>query len=202
METVFQELRCISCGSSCRLYPTGDVRTQYCQNTEFAIWPEGNSFLNKGIVERLLINNKNYLSKGFVFVDFSFANLRVFSHTKWIEWLAKSGLYIVIISDRSLASLANYWISKSSIIQGVIYADDDVAVQQEKIRRLFTGRRANSKRGRSLNYSEFALLNSFISGVSIQQAINAGGINNIYAHKRSLENKLGNRIQKIMLNIR
>ena len=194
-------IRCISCDLACQLFPDSDVRVQYCSHSEFAIWPEGNSFLKRGIVERLLLSNKNYLSKGFIFVDFSLPNLRFFSQSQWIDRLANSGMYIVIISDNSLAPLANYWFLKNDNVQGVIYADDDVLVQQQSIHRLFTGRRTNIKRGRTLNDAEFLLLNSFISGASIQQEINISSINKIYAYKRSLESKLGHRIQTILLNI-
>lgn len=194
-------IRCISCDLACQLFPAADVRVQYCNHSEFAIWPERNSFLKRGIIERLLLSNKNYLSKGFIFVDFSLPNLRLFSRSQWIDWLANSGMYIVIISDSSLAPLANYWFLKNDNVHGVIYADDDVLVQQQSIHRLFTGRRTNIKRGRTLNDAEFLLLSGFISGVSIQQEINISSINKIYAYKRSLESKLGHRIQTILLNI-
>lgn len=194
-------IRCISCDLACQLFPAADVRTQYCSHAEFAIWPEGNIFLKRGIIERLLLSNKNYLSKGFIFVDFSLPNLRFFSQPQWIDWLASSGMFVVIVSDGSLAPLANYWLLNNDNVQGIIYSDDDVLVQQQKIHRLFTGRRTNSKRGRSLNNPELILLNSFISGVSFQQEINISSINKIYVYKHSLENKLGHRIQNILLNI-
>lgn len=194
-------VRCISCELACQLFPDADLRAQYCCNTEFAIWPEGNSFLKTGIIERLLLSNKNHLSKGFIFVDFSLPNLRLFSQPQWLDWLANSGMYIVIISDNNLAPLANYWFLNNDNVYGVIYADDDVLVQQQSIHRLFTGRRTNIKRGRTLNDAELLLLNSFISGVGIQQEINISSINKIYAYKRSLESKLGHRIQTILLNI-
>ncbi|MCD3069599.1 helix-turn-helix transcriptional regulator, partial [Salmonella enterica subsp. enterica serovar Enteritidis] len=87
---------------------------------------------------------------GFIFVDFSFPNLRRFTDLQWADSLADSGMHIVLISDRSLTPLANYWILKSNKIQGIIYSDDDDIVQQQKMHRLFTGRLANSKRGRTL----------------------------------------------------
>lgn len=194
-------VHCISCELACQLFPDAVLRAQYCCHTEFAIWPEGNVFLQRGIIERLLLSHKNYLSKGFIFVDFSLPNLRLFSQSQWLDWLASSGMYIVIISDSSLAPLANYWFLNNDNVHGVIYADDDVLVQQQSIHRLFTGRRTNIKRGRTLNDAEVLLLNSFISGDSIQQEINISSINKIYAYKRSLESKLGHRIQTILLNI-
>lgn len=117
--------------------------------------------------------------------------------------LADSGMHIVLISDRSLTPLANYWILKSNKIQGIIYSDDDDIVQQQKMHRLFTGRLANSKRGRTLNYTEFILLKRFVSGISIQQIVNIDNIDikKLYVHKLRLENKLGHSIHKIISNI-
>nr|WP_153880484.1 helix-turn-helix transcriptional regulator [Citrobacter freundii] len=196
-------VRCISCELSCSLFPQPAVRAQYCHRATFAIWPEGNRFLKAGIVEKLLLNNQNHLSRGFIFVDFSFPNLRLFADPQWVDRLARSGMRIVLLSDRNLTPLANYWLSKSSYIQGIIYSDDDDIVQHQKIHRLFTGHLANSKRGRSLNYTEMILLKRFMSGKSIQQITVTDNIDikKIYVYKLRLEEKLGLSIHKIISNI-
>ncbi|HHG0455491.1 helix-turn-helix transcriptional regulator [Citrobacter freundii] len=100
-------------------------------------------------------------------------------------------------------SLANYWLSKSNKIQGIIYSDDDDDVQHQKMRRLFTGHLANSKRGRTLNYTEMILLKRFVSGKSIQQITQIDNIDikKIYVYKLRLEDKLGHSIHKILSNI-
>ena len=48
-----QSVRCISCELSCQLFPDAAVRASYCHRAAFAIWPEGNGFLQKGIIEKL-----------------------------------------------------------------------------------------------------------------------------------------------------
>ncbi len=198
-----QIVHCISCDLSCQLFPDSAVRVQYCHNAAFSIWPDGNAFLKKGFIEKLLLDRHNHLPSGFIFVDFSFPNLRRFTDLQWADSLADSGMHIVLISDRSLTPLANYWILKSNKIQGIIYSDDDDIVQQQKMHRLFTGRLANSKRGRTLNYTEFILLKRFVSGISIQQIVNIDNIDikKLYVHKLRLENKLGHSIHKIISNI-
>lgn len=198
-----QSVRCLSCELSCELFPDAAVRAQYCQRAAFAVWPEGNCFLKKGVIEKLLLNNQNHLSHGFIFIDFSFPNLRLFIDPQWVDRLTHSGMHIVLISDRTLTPLANYWLSKSNKIQGVIYSDDDDDVQHQKIRRLFRGQLVNSKRGRSLNYTEMILLERFISGRSIQQITRMDDIDikRIYVYKLRLEDKLGLRIHKILSNI-
>ncbi|KFB99620.1 helix-turn-helix transcriptional regulator [Trabulsiella odontotermitis] len=198
-----QTVRCISCELSCQLYPDNTVRSHYCSNATFSIWPEGNNFLKSGVIGKLLLENQNHLSSGFVFVDFSFPNLRYFADQEWVDHLAETGMHIVIIADKSLMPLANYWLTKSNKIQGIIYADDDEFIQQQKIRRLFTGRLANTKRGRTLNFAEFTLLKRFMSGASIQQIIRIDNIDvkKVYVHKLRLEQKLGHSIHKIISHV-
>lgn len=62
---------------------------------------------------------------------------------------------------------------------------------------------ANSKRGRSLNYTEMILLKRFMSGKSIQQITVTDNIDikKIYVYKLRLEEKLGHSIHKIISNI-
>lgn len=134
-----QSVRCISCELSCELFPDAAVRAQYCHRAAFAVWPEGNDYLKKGIIEKLLLNNHNHLSHGFIFIDFSFPNLRLFTDPQWVDRLTQSGMHIVLIADRILTPLANYWLSKSNKIQGIIYSSDSDEVQHQKIRRLFRG---------------------------------------------------------------
>ena len=198
-----QSVRCISCELSCELFPDAAVRAQYCHSAAFAVWPEGNDYLKKGIIEKLLLNNHNHLSHGFIFIDFSFPNLRLFTDPQWVDRLTQSGMHIVLIADRILTPLANYWLSKSNKIQGIIYSSDSDEVQHQKIRRLFRGHLANSKRGRSLNYTEMILLKRFISGISIQQITRIDNIDvkRIYVYKLRLEDKLGLSIHKILSNI-
>ena len=54
-----QSVRCISCELSCQLFPDTVVRANYCHRATFAIWPEGNSFLQKGIIEKPIRNGLN-----------------------------------------------------------------------------------------------------------------------------------------------
>lgn len=46
-----QSVRCISCELSCQLFPDAAVRASYCHRAAFAIWPEGNGFLQKELLK-------------------------------------------------------------------------------------------------------------------------------------------------------
>ena len=196
-------VRCISCELSCQLYPDNAVRSQYCGNASFAVWPVGNHFLQTAIENKILRGNKNHLSRGFIFVDFSMYNLRALADPQWIERLARTNMNIVIISDRKLEALANYFLTHRSEIKGVIYSDDNDVILQDKINHLFSGRRVNSRRGSKLNAVEFTLLNRFLSGACLQEIIKTDSIDvkKIYVHKIRLERKLGTSIHKILVSI-
>lgn len=196
-------VRCISCELSCQLFPDNAVRSQYCGNASFAVWPVGNHFLQTAIENKILRGNKNHLSRGFIFVDFSMYNLRALADPQWIERLAITNMNIVIITDRRLEALANYLFNQRSEIKGVIYSDDKDVILQEKISHLFSGRRVNSRRGSKLNTVEFTLLNRFLSGACLQEIIKTDSIDvkKIYVHKIRLERKLGTSIHKILVSI-
>ncbi|WP_235501684.1 helix-turn-helix transcriptional regulator, partial [Trabulsiella odontotermitis] len=143
---------------------------------------------------------RNNLLVGFIFVDFSLPYLRWFTDEAWIDYLTKTGMRIVIITDKSLMPLANYWITKSDKIHGIIYADDDELIMQKKIKRLFMGQSVNTRHGRTLNFEEYTLLKRFVSGSGFMQAIKIDNINakKVYVHKYRLEQKLGGSIRNLI----
>ncbi|MFK3661404.1 helix-turn-helix transcriptional regulator [Scandinavium sp. NPDC088450] len=196
------DIHCIGCEYSCQIYPDAVLRSQYCGQSSFAIWPEGNLFLQQGILTKLRKEN-NRLSCGFIFVDFSLPWLRDFIDAKWIDNLIKTGMRIVIITDNHLRPLANYWITRSNKIHGILYASDDDDIQRMKIRRLFTGRLALDRQGRMLNYSEVMLLNRFMSGICAQGIISIDKIETkkVYVHKYRLEKKLGFTVQQLISRV-
>lgn len=196
-------VRCISCELSCQLFPDNAVRSQYCDNASFAVWPVGNHFLEMAVQDKILRRNKNHLSRGFIFVDFSIYNLRVLADPQWIERLAITNMNIVIITDRKLEALANYLIAQYSEIKGIVYFDDNDVKLQEKINYLFSGRRVDNRRRNTLNAVEFMLLNRFMSGECLQEIIKTNSINvkQIYVHKVRLERKLGTSIHKLLVSI-
>ncbi|AXM04835.1 hypothetical protein DKG79_25580 (plasmid) [Escherichia fergusonii] len=60
-------------------------------------------------MEGLLKQQYHYLYLGCVFVDFSISYLRFFTDKKWLDYLYETKLKIVLVCDRHLRPLANYW---------------------------------------------------------------------------------------------
>ena len=105
----YKSLTCNSCSMHCQIMPEKSPRLQYCANACFCMWPEDSSYFNRGVVEGILSKNHNARLSGYIFVDFSVSFLRLFLDKDWIEYLASTEMGIVLISDRNMQSLANYW---------------------------------------------------------------------------------------------
>ena len=76
---------------------------------------------------------------------------------------------IVLVSDRNMQSLANYWRKHNSAISAVIYNDDGLDVANEKIRQLFIGRYLSFTRGNTLTQMEFTIMGYMVSGYNPYQ---------------------------------
>ena len=72
----------------------------------------------------LISKHYNFSNSGFIFVDFSRYNIRLFTNEKWIEYLIKTGLRIVLIADRLAQPLALYWKHRCQQIISIINTSD------------------------------------------------------------------------------
>ncbi|EJK1963214.1 TPA: helix-turn-helix transcriptional regulator, partial [Escherichia coli] len=117
----YKSLTCNSCSMHCQIMPEESPRLQYCANSCFCMWPEESSYFNRGVVEGILTKNHNARLSGYIFVDFSVSFLRLFLEKDWIDYLASTDMGIVLVSDRNMQSLANYWRKHNSAISAVIY---------------------------------------------------------------------------------
>ncbi|KNC92582.1 hypothetical protein [Trabulsiella odontotermitis] len=196
-------MHCISCELSCEVFPQESVRFQYCDNANFILWPKENAYLQRGLQEEYLLHSRFTLLNSFAFVDFSISNLRYFIDQDWIDRLSETGMRIIILSDRILVPLANYWLKKWGGIQGIIYADDSIRNIRYRFDRIFSGRSASDKRGKTLNDAEFSLLAFLLSGSGLQETykLNELNISEIYIRKNRLEKKLGRNMNKIFAMI-
>lgn len=192
-------MHCMSCGLSCQIFPQQSVRFQYCGNSNFILWPERNIFLQRGLIEEYIHFSKFVLFNGFLFVDFSVTNVRYFLEQDWVDRLSETGMKIIIISDRILMPLANYWLKKWGGIQGIIYADESITNIRYRFERIFSGRTANLMRGKTLTDTEFSLFALLLSGGDIKKIhkLKQLNINKVYLNKNRLEQKLGRNINKI-----
>lgn len=197
-----KKLFCSSCPLHCSVLPEVSPRVTYCASSCFSFWPDDNVFFKRGIIEGLLLNNNNALLNGYVFVDFSLANLHLFTDDEWLRFLSCSRLKVILISDRYMSSLANYWFKNHNAVSAIIYHDDGVTAAQEKIKKIFIGRIMSTVHGAVMSHSEFRILGKFIHGLSLQQiALELNmNIRSIYAYKQRIEKQLGSKINRLYAN--
>lgn len=198
-----KQIHCISCETSCLISPVKSVCSLYCDHTQFAVWPEANIYFKNGVIERFLMKYKNHLARGFIFIDFSFSNLRYFVKSDWVDYLISTKMYIILIADKKMSSLANYWLVNRQEIRGVIYSSDNEDVIEQKIKRLFRGELANRRMGETLNRAEYSLLVHFIAGRGFKEIVELDQLKpkEVYVRKLRLENKFGCRTNAIFCQI-
>lgn len=162
---------------------------------------EESSYFNRGVVEGILTKNHNARLSGYIFVDFSVSFLRLFLEKDWIDYLASTDMGIVLVSDRNMQSLANYWRKHNSAISAVIYNDDGLDVANEKIRQLFIGRYLSFTRGNTLTQMEFTIMGYMVSGYNPYQIAEVldMDIRSIYAYKQRIEKRMGGKINELFI---
>ncbi|EOU4273385.1 TPA: helix-turn-helix transcriptional regulator [Escherichia coli] len=199
----YKSLTCNSCSMHCQIMPEESPRLQYCANSCFCMWPEESSYFNRGVVEGILTKNHNARLSGYIFVDFSVSFLRLFLEKDWIDYLASTDMGIVLVSDRNMQSLANYWRKHNSAISAVIYNDDGLDVANEKIRQLFIGRYLSFTRGNTLTQMEFTIMGYMVSGYNPYQIAEVldmdMDIRSIYAYKQRIEKRMGGKINELFI---
>jgi DNA-binding CsgD family transcriptional regulator len=166
------------------------------------MWPEESIYFNKGVIEGILNNNHNARLSGYIFVDFSISFLRLFLDKEWIEYLASTRMGIILISDRNMQSLANYWRKKHPAISAIIYHDDGLDVANEKIRQVFIGRHLSFTKGNTLTQMEFTILGHMVAGSNPHQIAQLleMDIRSIYAYKQRIEKRMGGRINSLFIH--
>ncbi len=167
----------------------------------FLYVPEESSYFNRGVVEGILTKNHNARLSGYIFVDFSVSFLRLFLEKDWIDYLASTDMGIVLVSDRNMQSLANYWRKHNSAISAVIYNDDGLDVANEKIRQLFIGRYLSFTGGNTLTQMEFTIMGYMVSGYNPYQIAEVldMDIRSIYAYKQRIEKRMGGKINELFI---
>ena len=128
----------------------------------------------------LINKHYNFSDSGFIFVDFSRYNIRLFTNDKWIEYLIKTGLRVVLIADRLAQPLALYWKHRCQQIISIINTSDTRDEIEKKIQLSFLGQRDARGYRQKLSDQEVAK--------ELQMAEKR-----IYAIKLSLQNKMGGR---------
>ncbi|EEO3555816.1 helix-turn-helix transcriptional regulator, partial [Salmonella enterica subsp. enterica serovar Heidelberg] len=189
----FARVTCMSCPSHCEVKPNASLRVSFCQEYCFCTWPEASRYFSLGIMEGLLKQQYHYLYLGCVFVDFSISYLRFFTDKKWLDYLYETKLKIVLVCDRHLRPLANYWYKHHKDIFLIIYQQDNLKSAGDKLKKRFIYQRDAFFHGLSLSTLEFDVLGALIAGEDCNHLARGRhlDIRAVYAAKRRAEKKMG-----------
>lgn len=192
------EIHCQSCSIQCRILPTQEFSASQCFNARVCIWPEINLFFEVGI--KSVINSVGIItsSKGFVFVDFSWRNIRFFMNDGWVEYLQSTKMKVILLSDKKMAPLASYYKQNEVGILDVLYMSEGLRASVINVRKLFTGLplfrqsvRALTKRERDVLY--LTLNQRKAVDIAEEMSLDTKSVYNI---RQRIENKMGMKIRR------
>lgn len=188
-----KKVSCITCPLCCEIKPKASLRVSFCQNYCFCTWPEGSGYFSLGVVEGVLKQSHSYLYTGCVFVDFSISFFRLFMDRKWLDYLLETKLNIILVCDKHLQPLANYWYKNEKNIFLIIYPNEHISYVTEKVKKKFLGRESMTIKGETLSTLELNVLRELIAGrdcIDVAALFNTD-IRSIYAAKQRMERKMG-----------
>jgi len=88
---------------------------------KIAVWPGNNPLMTKAVLSLAAGRYESVFCKGCIFIDFSVNNIKLLTNKEWLQPLKKTGLSLILVSDRHLQHLAAYWQLRDMSIVNVIY---------------------------------------------------------------------------------
>ncbi|HGM5492467.1 TPA: hypothetical protein ACKP1B_004165 [Serratia fonticola] len=187
------EVCCFSCPFKCDLVGKPTIKMATCASNKYCVWPDNNFYLKLGIEASIISSDHNYLHEGFVYVDFSCRNLKLFTNRAWLDNLEKTQLKIILISDKSMQPLALYWKKRSSEIVSIVNLDGTKAEIDMGL--LYPSRYHKGLKVEhgKLNDAEVKVLDLMFNVKTIEQISKILDINlkKTYGIKRLLQQKMG-----------
>ena len=189
----YEKICCMSCLYQCELSSQPTIKMMKCIENQYCLWPNKNTYLKTGIQFSLINTHYNFVHVGFIFVDFSRYNIRLFTNSRWIDYLTKTGLRIILISDRLMQPLAFYWKQRSHQIISVINTSDTKSEIAKKVNLSFLGCRDPSSYRRKLSEKEVTVLDLMLTDKTVKEIAKSLLVTEkkIYATRLSLLNKMG-----------
>ena len=194
------KLLCQSCALKCEILPQRMVKSANCLNGQVSIWPNSNMFFTDGLLDMLKSTRAIIIGKGYLFVDFSYYNIKYFLNTDWNARLVSSGLTVILVTDRYLKALALYFQSINPGIKEVLSSTDGVIVFRRRLEYFLSGRSISTRSYGKINYTELQVLKYLIKGMSVQEIASRTYTTDkrIYNLRSSIERKMGITIKRML----
>ncbi|MDU4365589.1 MAG: LuxR C-terminal-related transcriptional regulator, partial [Klebsiella oxytoca] len=87
---------------------------------------------------------------------------------EWAEKLQETGLKVILLADKSMLPMANFWMLRSGLLWSVVEVNDSLSSLIKKIKRIMLGRNLRCRRTPSLTEHEMKTLRLLADGHSSQ----------------------------------
>lgn len=189
----------------CSRCPVGDVNLFESEpyiTKQTGVWPETNPFFIDSIYH--LINRNTKLSEGVLFVDFSRDNIAYFINEDWMAGLKKTRMRIVLVIDRFMKPIAQYWYVRYPDIALLPVESEGITTFLHNLERVLNGENIVLNGVTSVTENEIFVLRKQIAGESartIAFILNCS-LKNVYNYHYSLCKKLGDlpNLKKLFIN--
>lgn len=166
------------------------------------VWPETNPFFIDSIYH--LINRNTKLSEDVLFVDFSRDNIAYFINEDWMVGLKKTRMRIVLVIDRFMKPIAQYWYARYPDIALLPVESEGITTFLHNLERVLNGENIALNGVTSVTENEIFVLRKQIAGESartIAFILNCS-LKNVYNYHYSLCKKLGDlpNLKKLFIN--
>lgn len=187
------DIQCMTCGLNCNFKSGGRINGFECDEQKLIVWPSENHFFRRAVYESIFKEKRCFLPGGVIIVDFSKNNLIYFLNDQWIKKLNETGLSIIILAEKSMLSVANFWKSKHPEIRACILINSDSNTVNEKIKKVLRGTSLNPSRRPCLTEDEMTILQRIIKGESNLKIASdmLCDMRYVYQLQHSLRRKLG-----------
>lgn len=193
-------VHCLSCNLKCEILPLKEFRSTQCLNRQICVWPAANFLFKDGLIS--LINSVDivFRDSGFIFVDFSWRNVRAFMNEGWVDYLGSTEMKIILLSDKKMMPLAAWYARSEARIAEVIYIHQKVNRLKLSLQKVFVGVPLQKQAVRALKKAEkevlYLTLNNFsVAEISLKMNLDRKAIYNL---RQRTESKMGLKIRRFV----
>lgn len=203
MQRQVNEVKCLGCNFSCQLASRNNIEEAFCGGHPLAIWPDVNHYFTHALHELVLRELASYLPNGVILIDFSIDNILFFIGEGWSERFHSSGLKIILLAEKNMLPMANFWMLRSEFSWSVIEVESHLPNTIKKIKRVLLGRNFHHRRTPTLTEQEMSTLRLLAAGNSSQDIarVMSCDVRRVYRFQYSLCKKFGglNRLRDLRL---
>ncbi|WP_227628227.1 helix-turn-helix transcriptional regulator [Klebsiella oxytoca] len=196
----YGRVHCLSCNLKCEILPLKEFRSTQCLNTKICVWPAVNFLFKDGL--EFLINSVDvvFRDSGFIFIDFSWKNIRIFINEGWIDYLEGTEMKIVLLSDKKMMPLAAWYVRSEPRILEVIFIQQKVKELKASLQKVFVGLPLQKQAVRALKKAEkevlYLTLNNFsVAEISVEMNLDKKIVYNL---RQRIESKMGMKIRRFI----